>query len=90
MPLSPLAPATFPDLPVIEGVTFATAEAGVKYEDRADVMLALLTPGSTIAGVFTKSSTRSANVRDCQAKLGGDPSGPAAIFVNSGNSNAFT
>jgi glutamate N-acetyltransferase/amino-acid N-acetyltransferase len=90
MPLSPLAPAAFPDLPVIEGVTFATAEAGVKYEDRADVMLALLTPGSTIAGVFTKSSTRSANVLDCQAKLGGDPSGPAAIFVNSGNSNAFT
>lgn len=90
MPLSPLAPATFPNLPVIEGVTFATAEAGVKYEDRADVMLALLTPGSTIAGVFTKSSTRSANVLDCQAKLGGDPSEPAAIFVNSGNSNAFT
>jgi glutamate N-acetyltransferase/amino-acid N-acetyltransferase len=90
MPLSPLAPAAFPDLPIIEGVTFATAEAGVKYADRADVMLALLTPGSTIAGVFTRSATRSANVLDCQTKLGGDQSGPAAIFVNSGNSNAFT
>ena len=90
MPLSPLAPAAFPDLPVIEGVTFATAEAGVKYTDRADVMLALTAPGSTIAGVFTTSATRSANVLDCQAKLGNDGSGPAAIFVNSGNSNAFT
>ena len=90
MPLSPLAPAAFPDLPVIDGVTFATAEAGVKYNDRADVMVALLAPGSTIAGVFTTSATRSANVLDCQAKLGGDQSGPAAIFVNSGNSNAFT
>ncbi|MBB5721365.1 glutamate N-acetyltransferase/amino-acid N-acetyltransferase [Loktanella ponticola] len=90
MPLSPLAPAAFPDLPVIDGVTFATAEAGVKYANRADVMLALLTPGSTIAGVFTRSATRSANVLDCQEKLGGDQSGPAAIFVNSGNSNAFT
>jgi glutamate N-acetyltransferase/amino-acid N-acetyltransferase len=90
MPLSPLAPAAFPDLPTIEGVTFATAEAGVKYTDRADVMLALLAPGSTIAGVFTKSATRSANVLDCQEKLGGDQKGPAAIFVNSGNSNAFT
>jgi len=90
MPLSPLAPAAFPDLPVIEGVTFATAEAGVKYADRADVMLALLSPGSTIAGVFTRSATRSANVLDCQEKLGGDQSGSAAIFVNSGNSNAFT
>ena len=90
MPLSPLAPAAFPDLPIVEGVTFATAEAGVKYKDRADVMLALLAPGSTIAGVFTKSATRSANVLDCQAKLGDDASGPAAVFVNSGNSNAFT
>ena len=90
MPLSPLAPAAFPDLPVIDGVTFATAAAGIKYKDRVDVMLALLAPGSTIAGVFTRSATRSANVLDCQEKLGGDQSGPAAIFVNSGNSNAFT
>lgn len=90
MTISPLAPAAFPVLPVIDGVTFATAEAGVKYEGRADVMLALLAPGSTIAGVFTTSATRSANVLDCQEKLGSDQTGPAAIFVNSGNSNAFT
>jgi len=90
MTISPLAPAAFPALPVIDGVTFATAEAGVKYEGRADVMLALLAPGSTIAGVFTTSATRSANVLDCQEKLGHEQTGPAAIFVNSGNSNAFT
>ena len=90
MAVSPLAPAAFPDLPIVDGVTFATAAAGVKYENRDDVMLALLAPGSTIAGVFTTSATRSANVLDCQEKLGGDQSGPAAIFVNSGNSNAFT
>lgn len=90
MPLSPLAPAAFPELPVIEGVTFATAAAGVKYAGRADVMLAMLSPGSTIAGVFTKSATRSASVLDCQAKMGSDASGGAAILVNSGNSNAFT
>ena len=89
-PISPLAPAGFPDLPVIDGVTFATAEAGIKYKNRVDVMMAMLTPGSTIAGVFTRSATRSANVLDCQEKLGGDQSGPAAILVNSGNSNAFT
>ncbi len=90
MTLSPLAPAAFPDLPSIEGVTFAAAAAGVKYKNRVDVMLALLAPGSAVAGVFTRSSTRSAPVLDCQAKLGGDASGPAAILVNSGNSNAFT
>jgi glutamate N-acetyltransferase/amino-acid N-acetyltransferase len=53
-------------------------------------MLACLTAGTAIAGVFTRSATRSANVLDCQAKLGSDPSGAAAIIVNSGNSNAFT
>ena len=90
MNISPLAPAQFPDLPVISGVTFAAAAAGVKYAGRKDVMLALLAPGTSVAGVFTRSATRSAPVLDCQAKLGGDPSGPAAILVNSGNSNAFT
>jgi glutamate N-acetyltransferase/amino-acid N-acetyltransferase len=88
--ISPLAPAQFPDLPQIDGVTFASAAAGVKYVDRDDVMLAILAPGTTVAGVFTRSATRSAPVLDCQAKLGSDPSGPAAILVNSGNSNAFT
>lgn len=88
--VSPLAPKAFPDLPVVQGVRFATAAAGVKYEGRTDVMLAMMDPGTVIAGTFTKSATRSANVLDCQAKVGlSDPSG-AAIIVNSGNSNAFT
>ena len=90
MTVSPLAPAAFPDLPSIAGVTFAAAAAGVKYKNRVDVMLALLAPGSAVAGVFTRSSTRSAPVLDCQAKLGGDANNGAAILVNSGNSNAFT
>ena len=90
MAISPLAPAAFPDLPVIDGVTFAAGAAGVRYKGRTDVMLAVLAPGSAIAGVFTRSATRSAPVLDCQAKLGGDATGPAAILVNSGNSNAFT
>ncbi|MGR3343606.1 MAG: bifunctional glutamate N-acetyltransferase/amino-acid acetyltransferase ArgJ [Paracoccaceae bacterium] len=89
--VSPLAPTGgFPDLPVINGVQFATADAGVRYSGRHDVMLAELAPGSVIAGVFTKSSTRSAAVLDCQAKLGGAHQGGAAILVNSDNANAFT
>ena len=88
--VSPLAPAAFPELPVIDGVTFATAAAGVKYQGRTDVMLAQLTPGTTIAGVFTRSQTRAAPVLDCQAKIGGASDQGAAILVNSGNANAFT
>ncbi|MFQ1700390.1 bifunctional glutamate N-acetyltransferase/amino-acid acetyltransferase ArgJ [Loktanella agnita] len=90
MTVSPLAPAFFPALPVIDGVHFASVAAGVRYAGRQDVMLAALDAGTAIAGVFTTSATRSANVLDCQAKMGGAASGPAAIIVNSGNSNAFT
>jgi len=90
-PVSPLAPVGgFPDLPVIRGAAFAAVAAGVKYQGRNDVMLATLTPGSAVAGVFTRSSTRAAPVLDCQAKIGGDATAGAAIIVNSGNSNAFT
>ena len=89
--VSPLAPKRgFPDLPVVSGVEFAAVEAGVRYAGRTDVMLARLVPGTVIAGVFTKSATRSAPVLDCQAKIGGGDDTGAAIIVNSGNANAFT
>ena len=88
--VSPLAPKSFPDLPVIGGVEFAAVEAGVKYKGRKDVMLARLVPGTTIAGVFTRSATRSAPVLDCQAKILNESDAGAAIIVNAGNSNAFT
>jgi glutamate N-acetyltransferase / amino-acid N-acetyltransferase len=90
MPRSPLAPASFPDLPVVGGVRFATTAAGVVYSGRTDVMLAVTAPGTAVAGVFTKSSTRSAPVLDCQAKIGKPSDACAAILVNSGNANAFT
>ena len=89
--VSPLAPASFPDIPNIKGVNFSTASAGVKYQGRSDVMLAVLDPGTEIAGVFTSSSTRSFAVIDCEEKIHlKDSSSGAAIVVNSGNANAFT
>ena len=89
--VSPLAPASFPDIPSIKGVYFSTASAGVKYQGRSDVMLAVLDPGTEIAGVFTSSSTRSFAVIDCEEKIHlKDSSSGAAIVVNSGNANAFT
>nr|WP_217360220.1 bifunctional glutamate N-acetyltransferase/amino-acid acetyltransferase ArgJ [Ruegeria arenilitoris] len=85
-----MARAAFPDLPVIDGVRFAAVAAGVRYQGRTDVMLAVLDPGTAVAGVFTRSATRAAPVLDCQDKIGGPSDGPAAILVNSGNANAFT
>ncbi|PIV73545.1 MAG: bifunctional ornithine acetyltransferase/N-acetylglutamate synthase [Rhodobacteraceae bacterium CG17_big_fil_post_rev_8_21_14_2_50_65_11] len=92
--VSPLAPtAGFPAMPAIDGVRLSAAPAGVKYTDRDDVMLAEVAPGSTLAGVFTRSSTRAAPVLDCQAKLAvlpDDTGAGFAIIVNAGNANAFT
>ncbi|MEP3298036.1 MAG: bifunctional glutamate N-acetyltransferase/amino-acid acetyltransferase ArgJ [Pseudoruegeria sp.] len=89
--VSPLAPkGGFPDLPSVRGVEFATVEAGIRYKGRDDVMLARLSPGSAVAGVFTRSSTRAAPVLDCQKKIGVPSMDGAAFIVNSGNANAFT
>jgi glutamate N-acetyltransferase / amino-acid N-acetyltransferase len=92
--VSPLAPRSgFPAIPAIAGLRLSAVSAGVKYQGRDDVMLAELAPGSVIAGVFTRSSTRSAPVLDCEAKLAALPPVPEAgfaIVVNAGNSNAFT
>ena len=86
--VSPLAPASFPDLPPVSGVTLAVAQCGIKYQDRTDLMLAVLDPGTTVAGVFTRSLTASAPVAWCYEAL--DYGRARAVVVNSGNSNAFT
>ena len=68
--ISPWAPENgFPILPQIQGIRFAAAAANVKYSERNDVMLIECAAGSSIAGLFTRSSTRSASVLDCQNKL---------------------
>ncbi len=86
--VSPLAPPAFPELPPIDGVRFATAEAGIRYKNRTDVLLALFDKGTTVGGVFTRSRCPSAAVDWCKAALG---QGKArALLVNSGNANAFT
>ena len=86
--ISPLAPKNMPALPAIAGVRLATAQAGIRYAGRTDVLLALFTAGTTTAGVFTKSKCPSAPVEWCRAHL---KSGKArALVVNSGNANAFT
>ncbi len=86
--ISPLAPKSFPHLPPLAGVRLATGEAGIKYRDRTDVLLAILAPGTEVAGVFTRSKTASAPVDWCRAQA---KRGQArALVVNSGNANAFT
>ena len=85
---SPFAPSELSVLPPIPGVRFATAEAGIRYKGRTDLMIAMLDEGTTAAGVLTQSKTASAPVLWCRKAL---KEGAARILVvNSGNSNAFT
>jgi len=87
-PISPLAPKTYPNLPPLAGVRLSTGAAAIKYKERTDVLLAVFSPGTQVAGVFTKSRTASAPVDWCKANMA---KGVArALVVNSGNANAFT
>src|ERR1700745_2503326 len=85
---SPLAPARFPVLAPIAGVQLAAFGCGIRYSGRDDLMLAELAPGSTVAGVFTRSLTAGAPVAWCRECLAGGA--VRGIVVNSGNSNTFT
>ena len=86
--VSPLAPKNVPGMPAIAGVRLATAAAGIKYKDRTDVLMAIFDPGTTVAGVFTRSKCPSAPVEWCRTKVKGGKA--RALVVNSGNANAFT
>jgi glutamate N-acetyltransferase / amino-acid N-acetyltransferase len=86
--VSPFAPKELPQLPAIDGVRFATCAAGIRYPGRTDLLLALFDPGTTVAGVLTRSKTASAPVEWCRARL--EHGIARALVVNSGNANAFT
>ena len=86
--VSPLAPTNVPDMPPIDGVRIATAQAGIRYKNRTDVLFAAFDEGTTVAGVFTRSKCPSAPVEWCRARLKGGTA--RALVVNSGNANAFT
>lgn len=86
--VSPLAPKSYPEMPAIEGVRIATAQAGIKYKGRTDLMLMVFDEGTAAAGVFTRSKCPSAPVDFCRRNLAGGRA--RALVVNSGNANAFT
>ncbi len=88
--VSPLAPASFPDLPAIAGVHLAVCETGLRYKNRPDLLVARFDEGTTAAGVFTRSLTRSAAVDWCRKALAGGQGQARGLVVNAGNANAFT
>ncbi len=87
LPVSPLA-VPLPDLAPLAGVRLGTAEAGIRYRNRPDLMMAELAPGTTVAGVFTRNKCPGAPVDWDRAALKGGKA--RALVVNAGNANVFT
>lgn len=85
---SRFAPAAFPDLPQVEGVTAATAACAIKSGDQPDLLVVQLPEGTAVGGVFTRSSVTSAAVQRGRRSLAGGRA--RVLVVHSGNANALT
>ncbi len=73
----------------VPGVEIGVTEAGIRKADRRDLTVFKLSPGSTIAGVFTRNRFCAAPVLVCQEHLGAGAS-IQALVINTGNANAGT
>src|SRR5262249_3074434 len=86
--ISPLAPASFPEMPPVAGVRLPPPRAGIRYPGRPDALLALYDKATSVSGVFTRWKCPPAPVDWCREQI---KAGRArALVVNSGNANAFT
>ena len=85
---SPRGARPFPALPAIAGVGTATTSDGSYRRGRPNVLLVEVADGTTVAGMLTRSKTRSAPVEWCATALAGGVA--RALVANAGNANAFT
>ena len=72
----------------IAGLCLGTAQAGIKQQDRKDLVVIQAQAGTTMAGVFTANAFCAAPVHLCRRHLAADQ--PLALVVNTGNANAGT
>ena len=87
---SPLAPAHFPDLPVIAGVEAATGRAGFYKNERPDLLVMRMPAGTKAAGVFTSNAVGSAPTDWCKQALAANRGAARGLLVNAGCANSFT
>src|SRR3546814_18224363 len=83
-PVSPLAPSQYPALPAIAGARLAAGHSGMRYKGRDDVLLVEFAPGTSAAGLFTRSSMPGAPVAWCRKIL---PRGAARALVAVGRAS---
>lgn len=87
-PRSPLAPKKSTVLKPVLGVQVSTLATGLRYVGRDDLLLAVFPEGTTVAGMFTQSTTAAAPVAWCRLLLKDKKA--RALLVNAGNANAAT
>ena len=73
----------------VAGVDLGYAYAGIRKQERNDLMLLRLAPGSRVAGVFTQNAFAAAPVQVCRQHLGASETF-RALVVNAGNANCGT
>jgi glutamate N-acetyltransferase / amino-acid N-acetyltransferase len=88
MPVNLVTPVAGSLLPVA-GVSLGTAEAGIKYAERKDLLVIKLDEGTTVAGVFTTNRFCAAPVTVARNHLSAGK-GIRALVINTGNANAGT
>jgi len=88
MPVNLIPPAAAQLLPVA-GVFLGVTEAGIKRENRKDLLVMQLSEGARVAGVFTRNRFCAAPVTVAREHLAAGH-GIRALVVNTGNANAGT
>jgi glutamate N-acetyltransferase / amino-acid N-acetyltransferase len=85
--ISPLA-TSFPQMQAISGVELFTTCSGMRYKNRDDILVAIMTQDTSVAGVFTLNKIAGEPIKYCREIL---PKGKArALVVNAGYSNVYT
>lgn len=72
----------------VAGVRLSTVAAGIRYPDRADLVLFEINQGANVSAVFTKNTFAAAPILICREHLKQDV--PRYLLINTGNANAGT
>jgi glutamate N-acetyltransferase / amino-acid N-acetyltransferase len=77
------------ELFAVPGVEIGTVQAGIRKANRYDLTVMCFSPGTQVAGVFTKNRFCAAPVQVCREHLAQSKS-IRAVVINTGNANAGT
>jgi glutamate N-acetyltransferase/amino-acid N-acetyltransferase len=86
-----VGPSELPGMPQVKGLRLSTIEAGIRYQNRKDLVILELATGSSVAGVFTQNAFCAAPVHIAKKHLQSRrPDQKSFFLINTGNANAGT